>query len=82
VANKAVRRARRYVPHLSNYHEALGCTKQVEITLADPVFDPQDQSGRKILLVPRAADFSHRYGIIFVRTRCSDDIRALFGAAN
>jgi hypothetical protein len=52
VANKAVHRARRYVPHLSNYHEVLRCTKQVEITLADPVFDPQDQIGRKFFWCP------------------------------
>jgi hypothetical protein len=32
---------------LSNRHEALRCTKQVEITLADPVFDPQRQISRK-----------------------------------
>jgi hypothetical protein len=32
---------------LSNRHEVLRNTKQVEITLADPVFDPQRQISRK-----------------------------------
>jgi hypothetical protein len=32
---------------LSNRHEVLRCTKQVEITLAEPVFDPQRQISRK-----------------------------------
>jgi hypothetical protein len=39
--------------------------KQVEITLADPVFDPQRQISRKFFW-SRTADFSHRYGMIFV----------------
>jgi hypothetical protein len=32
---------------LSKRHEVLRCTKQVEITLADPVFDPQRHISRK-----------------------------------
>jgi hypothetical protein len=33
-------------------HEVLRCTKQVEITLADPVFDPQRQISRKFFWCP------------------------------
>jgi hypothetical protein len=37
---------------LSNRHEVLRCTKQVEITLADPVFGPQRQISRKFFRCP------------------------------
>jgi hypothetical protein len=36
----------------SNRHDVLRCTKQVEITLADPVFDPQRQISRKFFGCP------------------------------
>jgi hypothetical protein len=37
---------------LSNRHEVLRNTKQVEITLVDPVFDPQRQTRRKFFWCP------------------------------
>jgi hypothetical protein len=37
---------------VSNRHEVLRCTKQVEITPADPVFDPQRQISRKFFWCP------------------------------
>jgi hypothetical protein len=37
---------------LSERHEVLRCTKQVEITLADPVFDPQRQTSWKFFWCP------------------------------
>jgi hypothetical protein len=37
---------------LSNRHEVLRNTKQVEITVADPVFDPQRQISRKFFWCP------------------------------
>ena len=55
---------------LSNCHDVLRCTKQVEITLADPVFDPHRQIGRKFFWCPEQL-ISGTYGMIFCRTRCS-----------
>jgi ribosomal protein L32 len=50
---KARRRARRYVLQLSAIVTRFSeCTKQVEITLADPVFDPQRQISRKFFWCP------------------------------
>jgi hypothetical protein len=37
---------------LSNRHEVLRCTRQVKITIADPVFDPQRQISRKFFWCP------------------------------
>jgi hypothetical protein len=37
---------------LSNRHKVPETTKQVEITLADPVFDPQRQISRKFFWCP------------------------------
>jgi hypothetical protein len=37
---------------LSNRREVLGNTKQVKITLADPVLDPQRQISRKFFWCP------------------------------
>jgi hypothetical protein len=37
---------------LSNRHEVLRCTKKVEITLAEPTFDPQRQISRKFFWCP------------------------------
>jgi hypothetical protein len=37
---------------LSKRHEVRRCTKQVEITLADPVFDPQRPISRKLFCCP------------------------------
>jgi hypothetical protein len=36
----------------SKRHEVLRCTKQVEITLDEPVFDPQRQISRKFFWCP------------------------------
>jgi hypothetical protein len=37
---------------LTNRHEVLRCTKQVEIMLGEPVFDPQRQISRKFFWCP------------------------------
>jgi hypothetical protein len=47
------------------------CTKQVEITLADPVFDPQRQTSRKFFWCPERL-ISSIVWQDFNGTRCSE----------
>jgi hypothetical protein len=56
----------------SNRHQVADEQTSWGNTPADPAFDPHPQISRKFLwLGPRPAHFSHRYGMTFVRTRCS-----------